>query len=213
MKVLGIICSPRKGGNTEILMQEAMAGAQESGAETELVTVRNKEIKPCDGCLSCVETGKCHLQDDMQAIYPKILSADGIIWGTPVYFFSVTAQTKIILDRLYVFYTNRKLVNKVGGVISVASDKGHLGVWDLFNAFFWVNRMFGVDIVHAYARLRGDVRKDRHAMKAAGELGRLVALVSARQWKYPEEYHEPLFRLVKRKYDIDMCPAMNRFER
>jgi multimeric flavodoxin WrbA len=94
MKVLGVVCSPRKGGNTEVMVQEALAGAQACGAETELVTVWDKDIKPCDGCLSCEKTGACHIKDDVQEIYARLLEADGIVWGTPVYFFSVTAQAK-----------------------------------------------------------------------------------------------------------------------
>ena len=90
-KVLGVSCSPRKGGNTEILLQQALAGAGERGAETELVTIFDKEIKPCDGCYACQKTGKCHIKDDMQSIYDRLLAADGIIWGTPVYYFGVAA--------------------------------------------------------------------------------------------------------------------------
>lgn len=212
MKVLGIVCSPRQGGNTEILMQEALAGARDGGAETELLMVRDKDIKPCDGCCSCSETGRCHIKDDMQEIYLKLLAADGIIWGTPVYFFSAAAQAKILLDRCYVLYTKSKLANKVGGVISVASDEGHSVVWNLFNAFFSVNHMFSADFIHGYARNRGDIRKDKHAMKAAWELGKQIVLLTARQFKYPEEYDVPIYRYVKREHGIDMCPAMGRFE-
>lgn len=212
MKVLGILCSPRKGGNTEILLQEAMSGAQECGAETELVTVGDKDIKPCDGCLSCAKTGQCHIKDDMAGIYDRILAADGIIWGTPVYFFNVAAQTKIILDRLYAFYTNNKLMNKVGGAISVASDEGHSGVWNLFNAFFAVNHMFSADFIHGFARNKGDIRKDKHAMKASRELGRQMVALVGQQLRHPEKYDTAMYRFVRREYGIDACPAMGRFE-
>ena len=213
MKVLGIVCSPRKGGNTEILVQEALTNAKEHGAETELLTVWDKEIKPCDGCYSCTKTGKCHIKDDMQAIYPKLLDADGIIWGTPVYFFNVTAQAKILIDRSYVLYTDSKLTNKVGGVISVASSIGHSGVLNLFNLFFSVNHMLPADSVHGYAREKGDIRKDKHAMKAAKELGKQIVLLVERQFRYPEEYKLPIFRFVKSEYGIDMSPSMGRFDR
>ena len=66
MKVLGIVCSPRRRGNTEILVDEALASAKDSGAEVELVTVSGKNIAPCDGCESCIITGKCRIEDDMQ---------------------------------------------------------------------------------------------------------------------------------------------------
>ena len=101
MKVIGICCSPRKGANTEILVNESLKGSLESGAETELLTIAKKDIKPCDGCGLCIKKGECHIKDDMQNIYQKISEADGIIFGTPVYYYSMCAQAKIIIDRLY----------------------------------------------------------------------------------------------------------------
>lgn len=73
MKVLGIVFSPRRNGNTEILVREALKGAEEVGAETELITTRDYKINPCDGCESCYETGKCHINDDMQIIMKNFL--------------------------------------------------------------------------------------------------------------------------------------------
>ncbi|MFC1995280.1 flavodoxin family protein [Chloroflexota bacterium] len=211
MKILGILCSPRKNGNTAILMREALTSAKDCGAETEIITIGDKDVKPCDGCYSCIKTGKCHIEDDMQDIYPKLLAADGIIWGTPVYFFDATAQAKIIIDRLYVLYADNRLTNKVGGVIAVASSLGHAGVWHLFNAFFSVHHMLSADFVSGFAREKGDIRKDQHAMKAAGELGRQVVLIAEKQFKYPERYDLPIYRFVKREYGIDQSPAMGRF--
>ncbi len=212
MKVLGIVCSPRKGGNTEILMKEALSSAGDSGAETELLTLYDKNMKPCDGCYSCLKTGKCHIKDDIQDIYPKLIEADGIIWGSPVYFFSVTSQAKMLIDRLYPLHNSGKLANKVGGVISVASSIGHTEVWNLFNAFFSSNHMISADLVYGYARDKGDIRKDKHAMKASMEQGKQVVLLIKRKFKYPKEYDIPIYRLVRRKYGIDMSPAMGRFE-
>ena len=212
MKVLGIACSPRKGGNTEILVQEALAGAGDYGTTTELLTVWGKDIKPCDGCRSCIETGKCHIKDDMQEIYTRLLDADGIVWGTPVYFYGVTAQAKIIIDRSYALYRKGSLANKVGGVVSVAGSMGHLGVWNIFSTFFSVNHMLSTDFVSGYAREKGDIRKDKHAMKAARELGRQVVLMITQQHRYPEEYDVPISRYVEREYGIKSCPAMGRFD-
>ena len=91
MKVVGIVCSPRKGGNTEIVVCEALGAIQELGGETELITVSGKTINPCDGCDVCVKEGVCRINDDMQEIYQQLLQADGIILGTPVYFINVSA--------------------------------------------------------------------------------------------------------------------------
>jgi len=193
-------------------MQEALTSYRDCGAETELLTIWDKNIKPCDGCYSCAKTGKCHIKDDMQEIYLKLLEADGIIWGTPVYFFDVTAQAKILIDRSYVLHTDSKLTNKVGGVISVASSIGHSGVLNLFNAFFSFNHMLAADYVYGYAREKGDIRKDKHAMKAARELGRQIVLIAERQFRYPDEYDLPIYKFVRREYGIDMSPAMGRFD-
>lgn len=121
---MGIICSPRLHGNTEILVQASLAKAQEAGAEVELVALAGKRISPCDSCGSCSETRQCHIKDDMQDIYAKLLDADGIIFGTPVYYWSVTAQAKALIDRTYVFRVNRDLRNKVVGVVVVQEVSG-----------------------------------------------------------------------------------------
>lgn len=213
MNVLGIMCSPRQRGNTSILLEEALAGARESGAETELVFVADLDIKPCDGCFSCHKTGKCHIKDDMQEVYPKVLAADGIIFATPVYFISPTAQAKTFIDRLYVLYRNQLLVNKVGGAIAVTARLGHSQVWNFFNFFFASNRMVIADFVAGFGRERGDVKRDKLAMKSAKELGHLVVAIVQKGFKLPAEYTDILSRFVGSKYGIDTSPIGDRFER
>ncbi len=212
MKILGISCSPRKGGNTEILLRKSLTSAQDCGAKTELLTLWDKNFEPCDGCYSCTKTGKCHIKDDMQEVYVKLLEAEGIIWGTPVYFYTVSAQAKIIIDRSYVLTIGSKLSNKIGGVIAVASSMGHLGVWNVFSTFFSAHHMLSADFVYGYAREKGDILKDKHAIKAASELGREVVMMVEEQLQYPKEYNMPIYRLVKSKYGISACPSMGRFE-
>ncbi len=213
MEVLGIVCSPRKGGNTEILMQEALRGAADCGATTELLTIWDRDIKPCDGCRSCVETGTCHIKDDMQVIYQKLAEAKGIIWGTPVYFYSATAQAKILIDRSYALYRKGTLTNKVGGVVSIAGSMGHLAVWNLFSTFFAANNMFPADFISGYAREKGDILRDMHAMKAARELGEQIVLLIRQHFAYPEKYDVSISRYVEREYGIKSCPAMGRFDK
>ena len=209
---LGISCSPRKGGNTEILLREALASAKTCGAETELLVLYDKNLQFCDGCYTCSETGKCHIKDDMSEIHLKLLEADGIIFGSPVYFYNVTAQAKTLIDRSFVLVSDCKLTDKIGGIISVASSMGHLGVWNLFETFFNTHHMKAADLVYGYARGKGDIIKDKHAMKAAGELGRQIVLMQEAQLRHPKEYDIPIYRIVKRKYGINNCPADGRFE-
>ena len=92
MKIPGIVGSPRKSGNTEILMGEVLRVAHEAGLETEMFGMSEKRAGPCDACATCCETGSCVVQDDMQELYAMMDQADGIVIGSPVYFGSVSAQ-------------------------------------------------------------------------------------------------------------------------
>ncbi len=213
MNVLGVMCSPRKRGNVNILLEEALAGAAESGATTDMLRVADLKIAPCDGCLSCMKTQKCHIKDDMQDAYPRVLAADGIIFASPVYFLGPTAQAKTFVDRLYVLYRAQRLANKVGGIIGVTARIGHSEIWSFFNSFFSLNRMVPTDFVGGFGRDDGDVRRDKHAMKAAWELGRLVTAMANKRFTLPEEFDDTLNRVVSKKYGIDMVPGPNRFEK
>jgi multimeric flavodoxin WrbA len=189
MKILGLSCSPRRQGNTEILVAEALQGAQREGAEVELYSVSDKAIEPCDGCRACNETGECHIKDDMQNLYDKLLEADGIIFGTPIYFYSMAAQAKTIIDRTIALNRpERSLANKVGGVVVVG---GSLGIIDAVkNLYFYIvtRQMLPANFVAAYASGKGDVRKMEQGMKAAWELGRQMVQLAAKRFEYPSEF-------------------------
>lgn len=194
MKIFGLSCSPRRQGNTEILLGEVLSGAQQEGAEVELYSVLGKAIEPCDGCRACNETGECHIKDDMQALYNKLLAADGIIFGTPVYFYSMTAQAKAIIDRTIALNRpGRSLANKVGGVVVVGGSLGIIdAVKDLY--FYMVTRqMLPANFVAAYASAKGDIRKKEQGMKAAWELGRQMVKLAAKKFEYPSEFRRPVF--------------------
>jgi multimeric flavodoxin WrbA len=101
MKILGICASPRGPQSTTLqLVQAALNGAKAVGAEVELVDVCKLEIKYCNACQACFKNGKCVHKDDFQELFNKILSADGIVWGSPNYFHTVTAQMKTLIDRM-----------------------------------------------------------------------------------------------------------------
>ncbi|MFZ2470336.1 MAG: flavodoxin family protein [Methanothrix sp.] len=101
MKVLGICASPRGSKSTTLrLVQAALDGAKASGAEIELVDVCELDIKFCNACTVCFKKGKCVHKDDFQGLYDKILAADGLVWGSPNYFNTVTAQMKTLIDRM-----------------------------------------------------------------------------------------------------------------
>ena len=186
MKVVGLSCSPRKGGNTEILVGEALGGAKEAGAEVELVSVVGKELKPCDGCWTCSETGKCHIKDDMPAIFEKLLGADGIIIGSPTYHRSVTAQTAAIIQRS-VSLTGHRLQSKVGAPIAVTALDGAWSVITTLYLFFIAHHMFCTDHVMGLGNEKGEVRKHEFAMKWAWAQGRQVVALASQGWQWPKE--------------------------
>jgi multimeric flavodoxin WrbA len=103
MKVIGLVGSPRNGSNIEILIGEAINGAQEDGAETKSFNLDEMDMNPCKACMECRSTGKCSINDDMQIIYDEIKKADAFILGSPVYMWQMSAQAKIFTDRLYAF--------------------------------------------------------------------------------------------------------------
>ena len=104
-KVLGIGGSPRKGGNSDILLRHILKGAADESAATEEVQLRDYQFQPCTGCERCRKDKECTgLQDGMQLIYPKIREAKGIVLISPIYSYNVTALMKSFIDRLYSFY-------------------------------------------------------------------------------------------------------------
>ena len=171
---IGIVGSPRQQGNTAILVGEALAGAQELGAEVELLHIGDKEIGFCDGCESCVETGECKVADYMQQIYAQLLAADGIVLGTPVYFWNVSAQMKAFIDRTYALQHQRKLRNKVGGIVVVAERAGCVAAFSALTAFFSLQRMVEAGGAIAYALREGTVRQDERGLREARAAGRAV---------------------------------------
>ncbi|MBI4186933.1 MAG: flavodoxin family protein [Chloroflexi bacterium] len=99
MKVLGISGSPRRGGNTDLLLAEVMTGAASKGAEVKTIAVCALDIAPCEHCDVCLKTGECKIQDDMQMVYREMEEADRIVLASPVHFMGVTAQMKAMIDR------------------------------------------------------------------------------------------------------------------
>lgn len=101
MKIIGLVGSPRKNGNTDVLVQKALEGAKTQGSETELFYLNELAIRGCQACYGCKKTGKCVSKDDLTGVFAAIDTADGIVLGTPVYFGRFTAQTALFMDRLY----------------------------------------------------------------------------------------------------------------
>jgi len=109
MKVLGIYGSPRKGGNTDQLLDKALEGARSAGAEIRTVYVRDLKMCGCIECGGCDKTGKCVVEDDMQTVYPLLEEADVIFLASPIFFYSVTAQVKALIDRAQADWAKNQL--------------------------------------------------------------------------------------------------------
>ena len=104
MKVIGFNGSPRKGANTVTLVETVLKGAADKGAETRLVNLNELNIKGCQGCEACKKApGKCAFKDDLQPLLQEMTECDAIVLGSPIYWFRVSAQLKMLIDRLYCF--------------------------------------------------------------------------------------------------------------
>lgn len=99
MRILGISGSPKEKGFTNLLLDESLEGARASGAQTEKIILNHLRIKPCQECLKCDDEGICSYTDDMKVVFEKIGSADAVIIASPIYFGTITAQLKTMIDR------------------------------------------------------------------------------------------------------------------
>lgn len=180
--MLGIIGSPRRDGNTEIVIREVLKAAGQEGAETELISLADYDLKPCNGCEECLETKSCVINDDVEEIYEKIRKVDGIVIGSPVYFFNTTAQIKTFIDRigyLNIARGRKTFRNKVGGAVAVAARTGPANALAQVSLFLAASRMITVaPLVTVLASAKGDAIKDTRGIEDAKELGKTLAQIA-----------------------------------
>ena len=112
MKIIAFLGSPRKGGNTETLLNETIKGAGSVGNSVQVFNLNEMHISPCQNCGGCDETGICIIKDDMSMIYDAIRSADRIILASPIFFFGLSAQSKLMIDRCQSFWCEKYLLKK-----------------------------------------------------------------------------------------------------
>ncbi len=183
VKVAGISGSPRAGGNTEYLVKEALAAAQEVGVQTEFISLVGRNIQPCDACRSCKQTKKCHIEDDFEPIYNKMEEADGIIIGSPVYFGSATPQVKSLIDRAGYIQGRRgdTFRGKVGGPIVVARRAGQNFTLAQLLFFFLVTEMIVPGASYwniAFGREKGEAAQDKEGVETVRDFGKKVAALA-----------------------------------
>jgi len=124
MKVLGLFGSPRRGGNTDLLLEEMLRGAQSREAEIEKIFLSEWDISGCRECRKCEIDGNCVIQDQMQKLYPKLLQADYIILASPIFFYGVTAQAKRMIDRCQALWARKYILKKTSMQEESARRKG-----------------------------------------------------------------------------------------
>ncbi len=185
MKVLGIHGSPRRGGNSDLLLQKALEGARSAGAEVSSLRAADLDMGGCRECGGCDQTGECVVDDDMQQVYPKLAEADAIILATPIFFYAPPAQLKALIDRAQARWNLRRLSGKrkhesgTGYLIAVGATKGK----NLFTGTELIARYFfdaldmdyGGAILFSRVDQKGAVANHPDALDQAFELGRRVA--------------------------------------
>ena len=177
MYVLGIVGSPRIGGNTDILVDEVLAGAEEAGASTEKVVLNKLEIKPCQACDSCYKTGSCMQKDDMNELLNKMLKSDVWILGTPIYWWGPTAQFKAFLDRWY-NPKHQEFKNK-HVIIVIPLGGGHIryarhAVGLLEDVIDYLEMELVDKIIATGLNSRGEVRNNLNLMNKAYTIGKNI---------------------------------------
>jgi len=183
-KILIFLGSPRREGNSSLLARQVEAGAKEGGAEVESFFLHEMDIRPCDACDACRDKTEtdCILDDDMKDIFPKLRQADGIVIASPVYWFTVSAQTKLFMDRWYALGGPEGYAlkgKKFGIVLTYAdSDPFTSGAVNALRTFQDALRFIEaplVGMVYGSAWEAGEIKDNREVMEKAYDLGRKLA--------------------------------------
>ena len=199
MKIIGINASPKlEKSQTRRLVMGVLEGARQTGADVTFVDICSLEIKYCTACGTCSAKGECIHDDDFPVILEKMLDADGIVWGSPNYINSVTAQLKTLLDRMADSIHCQSFTGKYGCAVSTAGGSMAEEVADYMNETM---RNLGATTVGKVAVLLGsDPNAIVPAEKEAKKLGRKLADAIRTQWKDPlqEKYHKERREYFKR---------------
>jgi multimeric flavodoxin WrbA len=181
-KILGVIGSPRKKGNTHVLVSKILEGAEKEGASTEILFLNDMNIRECDGCHVCWKGKQCSKKDDMNKVYAKIIDSDIIVFGTPVYWYGPTALMKCFIDRFVYFNCpeNRSKIRGKFAVIAIPFEEENPKTADLLIKFFKQSlqylemKLIGKIIVPGVGN-RGDILKKTDRLEYACELGKRLS--------------------------------------
>ncbi|MEF2145999.1 MAG: flavodoxin family protein [Desulfovibrionaceae bacterium] len=182
MKVVAVNGSPRKGGNTEILLKEVLKPLENAGWETEYVQIGGKVMRGCLACYKCFENKdmRCvQVKDQFNDVAERIFAADAVILGSPTYFADVSAEMKALIDRvgLVSMANGMALRGKIGAAVVAVRRGGATHVFDTINHLFQISRMIVPGSTYwnmAYGRNKGEVLQDQEGLNNMRHLGEVV---------------------------------------
>ncbi|MCC7572295.1 MAG: flavodoxin family protein [Candidatus Methanofastidiosum sp.] len=181
-KVLGIIGSPRRNGNTHILVNRVLEGAENQGAETGSLFLNDFIIKECDGCHACWKGLECAKKDDMNGFYQKIIDSDILVFGTPVYWYGPTAIMKAFIDRFVYFNCpeNREKIRGKSAVVTIPfeedDEKASLATVEIFEKSFGYLEMNLTDVLLAPGvGEKGAILEKKIILERAYNIGKMLA--------------------------------------
>lgn len=189
-KILAVYGSPRREGNTTLLLNQAVQGALDTGAQVEKIVLGDLQMSPCLEIYGCKETGRCVIQDDFQEVYDQLLACHGVMLASPIFFYTVSAHTKILMDRCQSLWVKKYWIDKIpygqwnprrkGLFISVGATKGKRlfegtlltlkYFFDILDAELWKS------LLYRELDFEGDVLKHPEYLQEAYETGKEFAL-------------------------------------
>ena len=192
MRVLGISTSPRDNSNSDMLLRQVLSSASSAGAEAEYLRLCKFNITPCSACGACYATGECPIQDDFSVVLAKILAADRLIFATPIFFMSVCAQAKILIDRCQCLWATKYILkrpiigpretSRLAMVIAVGGKKGGKA-FDCIRLMMkyyldTVDMGYFANLFVSNADEAGKIAENTNAMQEAVRLGKELALAA-----------------------------------
>ncbi len=181
MKAIGIVGSPRKGGNTEMLTRYTLEAIEEEGIATELISLAGMDIRPCNACMVCRKEERCPIEDDLFPLYTRMKEVEAIILASPVYYGSATALIKALMERTgYIGNPRRAFAGKVGGPLVVARRAGQNFTFAQLMYWFHILGFYMPGSTYwniAFGRDRGEVSQDEEGMTTARNFGKNVAFL------------------------------------
>jgi len=182
VKVIGIVGSPRKNGNTELLTKHTLQAISEEEVDTELIRLAGLEIKPCNACMACKEQEICSIKDDLFPLYLRMKEVEGIILASPVYYGSATALIKALMERVgYIARWNGEPFHgKVGGPLVVARRSGRNFTIAQLTCWFQILGFFIPGSTYwnvAIGREKGEVEQDEEGLETAWNFGKNMAFL------------------------------------